>query len=102
MYKAKKDGVEMELRDENMVAAFQSSGWEVVDMDKAPVSVDPVETVEPAETKEPEVVNEPSERKLNREELEALSWNDFCKYAKDHGVSAHGKRKIDVINKLLK
>lgn len=98
MLKAIKDGAEMELRDENMAAAFRSSGWEVVDMDHK-VSVDSVKTVETVKT---EVVNEPSERKLNREELEALSWNDFCEYAKSHGISAYGKRKIDVINKLLK
>jgi hypothetical protein len=95
MLKAIKDGAEMELRDENMAAAFRSSGWEVVDMDHK-ISVKTVETVKT------EVVNEPSERKLNREELEALSWNDFCEYAKSHGISAYGKRKIDVINKLLK
>lgn len=95
----RKGDIEMELLDENMLAAFRSSGWEVVEPETNAKVVADVKAVEVAAETVP--VEEPS-KKLNREELEALSWNDFCEYAKSHGISAYGKRKIDVINKLLK
>lgn len=93
----RKGDIEMELLDENMLAAFRQSGWEVVEPEtKSEVVADVVA----AETGS-DVVTE-SSGKLTRAELEALSWEDFCKYAKEHGISPHGKRKIDVIAKLTR
>ena len=97
----RKGDIEMELLDENMLAAFQSSGWEVVEPETKAKVVADVEAVEVASKTASKIVEEPS-KKLTREELEALSWEDFCKYAKEHGISPHGKRKIDVIAKLTR
>lgn len=97
----RKGDIEMELLDENMLAAFRQSGWEVVEPETKSEIVADVEAVEVAAETGSNVVTE-SSGKLTRAELEALSWEDFCKYAKEHGISPHGKRKIDVIAKLTR